>query len=114
MTRKRVGAGLLEAFSVPCECCNGRGVHVSLDLADLAQPGEPVPGHSRGRSHDSKPNGNGSGNGRKGRNGESRRQSDESNVANGSVPLPSPAPQEPAPQEPAPQEPAPQEEVTGP
>ena len=124
MTRKRVGAGLLEAFSVPCECCNGRGVHVSLDLADLAQPGEPVPGHSRGRSHDSKPNGNGSGNGRKGRNGESRHQSDESNVANGSVPLPSPAPQEPAPQEPAPQEPAPQEpapqepapqeEVTGP
>ncbi len=73
MTRKRVGAGLLEAFSVPCECCNGRGVHVSLDLADLAQPGEPVPGHSRGgRSHDSKPNGNGNGNGRKGRNGESR------------------------------------------
>ena len=27
MTRKRVGAGLLEAFSEPCECCNGRGVH---------------------------------------------------------------------------------------
>ncbi|MGD0065033.1 MAG: Rne/Rng family ribonuclease, partial [Streptosporangiaceae bacterium] len=26
MTRKRVGAGLLEAFSTPCECCNGRGV----------------------------------------------------------------------------------------
>ena len=40
MTRKRVGAGLLEAFSVPCECCNGRGVHVSLDLADLGQPGQ--------------------------------------------------------------------------
>jgi ribonuclease E len=26
MTRKRVGAGLLEAFSQQCECCNGRGV----------------------------------------------------------------------------------------
>ena len=25
MTRKRVGSGLLEAFSEPCECCNGRG-----------------------------------------------------------------------------------------
>ena len=25
MTRKRVGSGLLEAFSVPCEHCNGRG-----------------------------------------------------------------------------------------
>ena len=34
MTRKRVGAGLLEAFSEPCECCNGRGVIVSLDGAD--------------------------------------------------------------------------------
>ncbi|MFP5336277.1 MAG: ribonuclease E/G [Actinomycetes bacterium] len=26
MTRKRVGQGLLEAFSEPCECCGGRGV----------------------------------------------------------------------------------------
>ncbi|MDP9143853.1 MAG: Rne/Rng family ribonuclease, partial [Actinomycetota bacterium] len=26
MTRKRVGQGLLEAFSETCECCNGRGV----------------------------------------------------------------------------------------
>jgi ribonuclease E len=34
MTRKRVGSGLLEAFSEPCECCNGRGVIVSLDLID--------------------------------------------------------------------------------
>ncbi|GAA2095395.1 Rne/Rng family ribonuclease [Actinomadura alba] len=30
MTRKRVGQGLLEAFSEVCECCNGRGIHVSL------------------------------------------------------------------------------------
>jgi ribonuclease E len=128
MTRKRVGAGLLEAFSVPCECCNGRGVHVSLDLADLGQSGEPAPGHSRGgRSHDSKPGGNGgngNGNSRKGRNGESRRQSAESKVANGTVPREEPAAQEPAAQEPAAQEPAAQEpaaqepaaqgEVTGP
>ena len=28
MTRKRVGQGLLEAFSETCECCNGRGVIV--------------------------------------------------------------------------------------
>ena len=84
MTRKRVGAGLLEAFSTPCECCNGRGVHVSLDLADLGQPGQgcqqatPSGGHSRGggRSGD-KPNGNGasgSGGGRRGRGGEGRRR----------------------------------------
>ena len=34
MTRKRVGAGLLEAFSEPCECCNGRGVIVHLEQAE--------------------------------------------------------------------------------
>ncbi|MQA87787.1 MAG: Rne/Rng family ribonuclease [Streptosporangiales bacterium] len=31
MTRKRVGQGLLEAFSESCECCGGRGVRVSMD-----------------------------------------------------------------------------------
>ncbi|MGW5159432.1 Rne/Rng family ribonuclease [Nonomuraea wenchangensis] len=31
MTRKRVGQGLLEAFSTPCECCNGRGLIVSTE-----------------------------------------------------------------------------------
>ncbi|MDP4511902.1 Rne/Rng family ribonuclease [Nonomuraea turcica] len=31
MTRKRVGQGLLEAFSTPCECCNGRGLLVSTE-----------------------------------------------------------------------------------
>ena len=39
MTRKRVGSGLLEAFSVPCEHCNGRGVIISLEPVD----------HSHGR-----------------------------------------------------------------
>jgi ribonuclease E len=34
MTRKRVGSGLLEVFSEPCECCNGRGLLVSLELPD--------------------------------------------------------------------------------
>ncbi len=34
MTRKRVGSGLLEAFSVPCEHCNGRGVIISLEPVD--------------------------------------------------------------------------------
>jgi ribonuclease E len=36
MTRKRVGSGLLEAFSVPCEHCNGRGVIITMDGADHA------------------------------------------------------------------------------
>ncbi|MET8006903.1 Rne/Rng family ribonuclease [Nonomuraea glycinis] len=31
MTRKRVGQGLLEAFSTPCDCCNGRGLIVSTE-----------------------------------------------------------------------------------
>ena len=35
MTRKRVGSGLLEAFSVPCEHCNGRGrASISLEPVD--------------------------------------------------------------------------------
>ena len=58
MTRKRVGAGLLEAFSEPCECCNGRGVHVSLDLADIGSSGSDSSGNS-GQS-------NGHGRGRRG------------------------------------------------
>jgi ribonuclease E len=32
MTRKRVGGGLLEHFSTPCEHCRGRGVIVSTEL----------------------------------------------------------------------------------
>ena len=31
MTRKRVGQGLLEAFSTTCEHCNGRGRDVHLE-----------------------------------------------------------------------------------
>jgi ribonuclease E len=67
MTRKRVGAGLLEAFSQQCECCNGRGVIVSLDAppepvnrassGTVQRPIPTAPGHTPG-------NGNGNGNGR--------------------------------------------------
>src|SRR5258707_15261077 len=46
MTRKRVGSGLLEAFSETCECCNGRGVIVSLDA-----PAEPAHRASAGTAH---------------------------------------------------------------
>jgi ribonuclease E len=41
MTRKRVGSGLLEAFSETCECCNGRGLLVSLDGVEHAHRGRP-------------------------------------------------------------------------
>ena len=33
MTRKRVGGGLLEHFSTPCEHCRGRGVVVEIELS---------------------------------------------------------------------------------
>ncbi|WP_446216467.1 Rne/Rng family ribonuclease [Micromonospora sp. IBHARD004] len=39
MTRKRIGAGLLDAFSETCECCKGRGVIIHT---------EPVPEKPRG------------------------------------------------------------------
>ncbi|MEH1055232.1 Rne/Rng family ribonuclease [Micromonospora sp. CPCC 206171] len=39
MTRKRIGAGLLEAFSETCECCKGRGLIIHT---------EPVPEKPRG------------------------------------------------------------------
>ena len=48
MTRKRVGSGLLEAFSVPCEHCNGRGVIVSLEPVDHTPArGRGEDGHGR-------------------------------------------------------------------
>ena len=34
MTRKRVGQGLIEAFSTTCDHCQGRGIHVSLEPVD--------------------------------------------------------------------------------
>lgn len=37
MTRKRIGQGLLEAFSTPCEVCHGRGVIIQLNPVDQNQ-----------------------------------------------------------------------------
>jgi ribonuclease E len=89
MTRKRVGAGLIEAFSQQCECCNGRGVIVTLDA-----PAEPAHRASAGTGHRPVPappshapgngNGNGQGNGAgnakagygNGRRGNGRRDDD--------------------------------------
>ena len=31
MTRKRVGQGLIEAFSTTCDSCSGRGIHIHAD-----------------------------------------------------------------------------------
>ena len=38
MTRKRIGMGLLEVFSEPCEACNGRGVKVRVRRGRCAPP----------------------------------------------------------------------------
>jgi ribonuclease E len=80
MTRKRVGAGLLEAFSTQCECCNGRGVIVALDVAPepahrasagAHRPVPTVPSHGPGNGNGNgrgqgNGNGRGQGNGRRG------------------------------------------------
>ena len=43
MTRKRIGQGLLEAYSVTCDACGGRGMHVSLhgDQSGAEKPEKP-------------------------------------------------------------------------
>jgi ribonuclease E len=58
MTRKKIGTGLLEAFSTPCEHCKGRGVLVSTEVQ-----------RTSGGSHSHGGNGGGSGNGNGGGNG---------------------------------------------
>jgi ribonuclease E len=50
MTRKRVGSGLLEAFSVPCEHCNGRGVIISMEPVDHSHSRDPGRSGSSGKS----------------------------------------------------------------
>jgi ribonuclease E len=80
MTRKRVGQGLLEVFSEPCEHCRGRGILVHTDPVDEKRRsgggggtgGAGAPGGSGGGS------GNGSGGNRRERSGSSREAKDAS------------------------------------
>ena len=66
MTRKRIGQGLLETFSEPCDCCNGRGVKVHTEPVSgkggkdrkprsVRPPGahDPVEAAARARTSDS-------------------------------------------------------------
>ena len=63
MTRKKLGLGLLESFSEPCEVCAGRGVIVRHDpVTKHRQTAQPEPRRGRGKG------GNGGGNGDSGRN----------------------------------------------
>src|SRR5579863_7307822 len=99
MTRKRVGAGLLEAFSVPCECCNGRGVIITLEQPEPAHrstaghrdPRRPAPGNGSDNGRDAKDsrrdNGRGNGAGRADRDRPAREERDEREEApNGAEP----------------------------
>ncbi len=45
MTRKRVGQGLHEVFTTPCESCNGRGVHVHAEPVSEKKTQTPVVVH---------------------------------------------------------------------
>jgi ribonuclease E len=64
MTRKRVGAGLIEVFSEDCEHCNGRGIIVSADPIDRPAGND---GSSGGSGGGSDKGDSGSGRGTRGR-----------------------------------------------
>ena len=54
MTRKRLGQGLLETFSEPCEHCNGRGVRVQTEPVGSRRrrPPGPIPGAPAKKAED--------------------------------------------------------------
>ncbi|MBC7630727.1 Rne/Rng family ribonuclease [Aeromicrobium sp.] len=117
MTRKRIGTGLLESFSVECDHCNGRGI-VIQDAPVEPKKDEQRRGGRGGRGG----NGTGNGNGNKrnagaGKNADGGARSDEESAAvpdAGAVsetkPV-DPKPVEPKPVEPVPVEPKPVEPV---
>ncbi len=50
MTRKRIGIGLLEAFSEPCTCCQGRGLHVRSEPVEEQPENDGRRGSERSQS----------------------------------------------------------------
>jgi ribonuclease E len=59
MTRKRIGTGLVEAFSVPCDVCHGRGVVIEAEPVksrseEQHQPGQGSSSKRSGRSRSGK------------------------------------------------------------
>jgi len=42
MTRKRVGQGLIEAFSTTCDSCAGRGIHIHMEPIKIKATPVPV------------------------------------------------------------------------
>ncbi|WP_326943337.1 translation initiation factor IF-2 N-terminal domain-containing protein [Amycolatopsis sp. NBC_01307] len=72
MTRKKIGTGLLEAFSTPCEHCKGRGVVVSTEPQRTAGG---IAAHSPSGNGGNGGNGGGGGNGGSGGGEKSSRRS---------------------------------------
>ena len=62
MTRKRVGQGLLEAFSEPCEVCKGRGLIVHTDPVPEKRTGNDRAAVAKVAAASASANGNGNGN----------------------------------------------------
>ena len=108
MTRKRVGAGLLEAFSTQCECCSGRGVILTLEApaeaahrssAGVAAARRPIPtppphegegnGRGRGNGADPRPSNGRSGNRRSGGRSDNDWRAPAAAIASASVEVPS-------------------------
>ncbi|QWT22943.1 Rne/Rng family ribonuclease [Subtercola sp. PAMC28395] len=67
MTRKKLGLGLLESFSEPCEVCAGRGVIINHDAAK--HKGQTPQPERRTRSKGGSQNSNGNGSNNNGSNG---------------------------------------------
>ncbi|WP_428844350.1 Rne/Rng family ribonuclease [Mycolicibacter sinensis] len=55
LTRKRLGTGLIEAFSTSCQHCAGRGILVHADPVDSAAPGRKSEPTSRRSKRSKKP-----------------------------------------------------------
>jgi ribonuclease E len=55
MTRKRVGQGLIEAFSTTCESCHGRGIHIHMDPVPMAAHSRPFDEHEESDDRDESP-----------------------------------------------------------
>jgi ribonuclease E len=80
MTRKKIGTGLLEAFTTECEVCHGRGYEISdVPVETQKQPD--------GGSRDHRGGGGGGGGGGRDRG---RGRGDRSSNGNGKPPVPSP------------------------
>lgn len=55
MTRKRVGEGLVEAFSTTCSACEGKGFIVHHDPVEHQVPGEPTPKQRKKKAQTEEP-----------------------------------------------------------